>query len=349
MVPPTTSCRAGLLGTAILGTAIVAAVAPAARAADPYAGKTIEFVVGADAGGGYDIYARTLTRHLGRHIPGHPNIIVKNMPGAGSMRAGIYISTVAPKDGNALGAMMPGAIMGPLLEDRPNTQFDPTKVIYVGTADSGVRVCVTFQNSKIKTFADAQKSKTILGATAAGGATRDYAFLHNHTAGTKFEVVSGYQGTVDIALAMERGEVDGLCGWDWSSVKSQKSDWVRDRKINILVQVALEPEPELGRLGIPHIWQFVPRADDRKVAELVVSQQVFQRSYIAPPGTPAEQINILRAAFDATMKDAEFLADAEKMKLSITPLPGTKVQELIERLYKTPKDFIERAKAAIKP
>jgi tripartite-type tricarboxylate transporter receptor subunit TctC len=337
-----------MLGILIASTAVVIA-APPAQAADYYAGKTIELVVGADAGGGYDIYARTLARHLGRHIGGHPTVIVKNMPGAGSTRAGIYIGTVASKDGGALGAMMPGAIIGPLLDDRPNTQFDPTKVVYVGTADSGVRVCVTFQNSKIKTFADAQRTKTVLGATAAGGATRDYAYLHNHTASTKFEVVSGYQGTADIALAMERGEVDGLCGWDWSSVKSQKSDWLRDRKINILVQVALEPEAELTRLGVPHIWQFVSKPDDRKVAELVVSQQVFQRSYIAPPGTPAEQIAILRAAFDATMADPDFLADAEKMKLSITPLPGAKVQELIERLYKTPKDFVERAKAVIKP
>src|SRR6266699_3153338 len=160
---------------AILGAALVGSPA---LAADYYAGKSLEFVVGADAGGGYDIYARTVARHLGSHIPGKPTITVKNMPGAGSTRAGIYIGTVAPKDGTSLGALMPGAIMGPLLDDRPNTQFDPTKVIYIGTADSGVRVCVTFQNSKIKTFADAQKSKTILGATAAGGATRDYAYLH---------------------------------------------------------------------------------------------------------------------------------------------------------------------------
>jgi tripartite-type tricarboxylate transporter receptor subunit TctC len=330
--------------------AALVAIAPApSQAADYYAGKTIEFVVGADAGGGYDIYARTVARHMARHIPGSPTIIVKNMPGAGSTRAGVYIGTVAPKDGGSLGALMPGAIMGPLLDDKPNTQFDPTKVIYIGTADSGVRVCVTFQNSKIKTFEDAQKGKTILGATAAGGATRDYAYLHNKTAGAKFEVVSGYQGTVDIALAMERGEVDGLCGWDWSSVKSQKADWVRDRKLNLLVQVALDPEPELTRLGVPQIWQYVSRDDDRKVAELVVSQQVFQRSYIAPPGTGAEQIGILRTGFDATMKDEAFLTDAEKMRLSITPLSGAKVQELIDRLYKTPKALVDRAKTVIKP
>jgi tripartite-type tricarboxylate transporter receptor subunit TctC len=334
---------------ALTAAACAAALTAPTQAADYYAGKTIEFVVGGDAGGGYDIYARTVARHMNRHIPGNPNIIVKNMPGAGSSRAGIYISTVAPKDGGSVGALMPGAIIGPLLDDKPNLQFDPTKVIYIGTADSGVRVCATYQNSKIKTFEDAQKQKTILGASAAGGATRDYDFLLNKTAGAKFEVVSGYQGTVDIALAMERGEVDGMCGWDWSSVKSQKSDWVRDKKLNVLLQVALEPETELTKMGVPLVWKYVRNDEDRKVAELVVSQQVFQRSYIAPPGTPAEQINTLRTAFDATVTDPQFLADAEKMKISITPLSGAKVQALIEKLYATPKDLVERAKNVIKP
>jgi tripartite-type tricarboxylate transporter receptor subunit TctC len=343
------SSRTTTIHAALTATALAAALALPAHAADYYAGKTIEFVVGGDAGGGYDIYARTVARHMNRHIPGNPNIIVKNMPGAGSTRAGIYISTVAPKDGGSVGALMPGAIIGPLLDDKPNLQFDPTKVIYIGTADSGVRVCTTFQNSKIKTFDDAQKQKTILGASAAGGATRDYDYLLNKTAGAKFEVVSGYQGTVDIALAMERGEVDGMCGWDWSSVKSQKSEWVREKKLNILVQVALEPEAELTKMGVPLIWKYVTNGEDRKVAELVVSQQVFQRSYIAPPGTPAEQINILRAAFDATVADPQFLADAEKMKISITPLSGAKVQALIEKLYATPKELVERAKNVIKP
>ena len=328
---------------------VAAATGTPAPAAEYFSGKTVELVVGGDAGGGYDIYARTVARHLTRHIPGSPAIVVKNMPGAGSTRAGIYISTVAPKDGTSIAAMMPGAIIGPLLEDKTHPQFDPTRVRYIGTADSGVRVCTTFQNSKIKTFEDAQKNKTVVGASAAGGATRDYAYLHNHTAGTKFDVVSGYQGTVDIALAMERGEVDGVCGWDWSSVKSQKGDWVANKKLNVLVQVSLEPSTELLEMGIPSIWKFVPEGDERRVAELVVSQQVFQRSYIAPPGTPAPPIDILRKAFDDTMNDNAFRADAEKMKISITPLSGDKVQALIAKLYATPKALVERARNVIKP
>jgi tripartite-type tricarboxylate transporter receptor subunit TctC len=341
---PIMTPTAGLLA-AVAG----AALAMPAMAADYYAGKTVELVVGGDAGGGYDIYARVVARHLTRHIPGNPTIVVKNMPGAGSTRAGIYIGTVAPKDGTSIGAMMPGAIIGPLLDDKPSQQFDPTKVLYIGTADSGVRVCTTYETSKIKTFEDAQRQKVVLGASSAGGATRDYGYLHNHTAGTKFEIVTGYKGTVDVALAMERGEVDGMCGWDWSSVKSQKSDWVSGKKVNLLVQVSLDPLEELTERGVPHIWKFVTKDDDRKVAELVVSQQVFQRSYIVPSQTPAEALGILRTGFDATMKDAAFLADAEKMKISITPLSGTKVQDLIARLYATPKEFVERARVVIKP
>jgi len=332
-------------GAAIAG-AFAAAPAPAA---DYYAGRTIEFIVGGDSGGGYDVYARAVARHLAQHIPGKPTIVVKNMPGAGSTRAGIYISTVAPKDGSSLGALMPGAIIGPLLEDKPRTQFDPTKVVYIGTADSGTRICATFHTSKIKSFTDAQKNKAVAGATAAGGATRDYAYLHNHTAGTKFEVVAGYKGTVDIALAMERGEVDGLCGWDWSSVKSQKPDWVTGKKLNILVQAGLHPQQELTEMDVPQIWTFIKNDNDRKVAELVISQQVFQRSYIVPPGTPDEQIKILRTAFDATMQDPEFQADARKMQISITPLSGLQVQELVTKLYSTPRELVERARAVIKP
>jgi tripartite-type tricarboxylate transporter receptor subunit TctC len=340
---------ARLLPSLIAGSIVAALGAAPAGAQDVYAGRTIEFIVGGDSGGGYDIYARAVARHLARHIPGNPTIVVKNMPGAGSTRAGIYISTVAPKDGSSLGALMPGAIIGPLLEDKPKTQFDPTKVIYIGTADSGVRVCATFQKSKITTFAAAQKNKTILGASSAGGATRDYAYLHNHTAGTNFSVVAGYKGTVDIGLAMERGEVDGLCGWDWSSVKAQKADWLRDKKLNLLVQVGLQPQQELTKLGVPTIWSFIKDENNRRIAELVVSQQVFQRSYVVPPGTPPEQVKILRAGFDATVKDPQFLADAAKMRISITPLSGREVQELVAKLYTTPRDFVDRARAAIKP
>jgi tripartite-type tricarboxylate transporter receptor subunit TctC len=320
-----------------------------ASAADYYAGKTIDLLVGAPPGGGYDIYARLVGRHFGRHIPGQPTIVVKNMPGAGSAKAAQFISTMAPKDGTAIAGIMPGAIMGPLLDDRTDALFDPTKVLYVGTANSGTRVCVTLKGSKLETFDDALREKAVFGGVSTNDSTQEYGYLHKKTAGARYDVVSGYRGTPDIALAIERGELDGVCGWDWSSFKAQRPDWLRDNKVNVLLQVSLEPHPELTRMGVPTVWQYVKNEDDRKVVELVISQTVFHRSYIAPPGTPPEQLNTLRTAFDATMKDKDLLEEAEKLRIDIEPLSGAKVQELVDKLYATPKEIVERARQAIRP
>ena len=338
-----------------IGTLRVAAIAFAttlaapATAADYFAGKTIDLLVGAPPGGGYDIYARVVARHLGRNIPGQPTVVVKNMPGAGSAKAAQFIATIAPKDGTAMAGIMPGAIMGPLLDPRTEALFDPTKVMYVGTANSGTRVCVTLKGSKIATFDDARKVPAKFGGSAPNDSTYEYGYLHKHTSGAIYDIVSGYRGTQDMALAMERGELDGLCGWDWSSVKSQKPDWLRENKANVLLQVSLDPHPELTKMGVPTVFDHVKNADDRKVVELIISQTVFHRSYIAPPGTAPAQLAILRAAFDATMKDKQFLEDADKMRVDIDPLSGAKVQEVVAKLYATPSDVVERAKKAIRP
>jgi tripartite-type tricarboxylate transporter receptor subunit TctC len=318
-------------------------------AADYYAGKTIELIVGGGAGGGYDIYARTVARHLPRFIPGEPTVVVKNMPGAGSAKAAQYISTIAPKDGTAMGAIMPGAIMGPLLDDRVKPAFDPTKVRYIGTANSGTRVCLTMKNSKIKSFDDAQKMKTKFGGSGPNDSTYEYGYMHKHTSGAAWDIVSGYRGTPDMALALERGEIDGICGWDWSSFKSQKPDWLRDGKVNVLLQVSLEPHAELTKMGVPTVFKYVKTEQDRNVVELIISQTVFHRSYIAPPETPPEQLAVLRAAFDKTVADPQFLSDAEKVRIDIEPLSGGKVQDLVQKLYRTPKEIVERARKAIRP
>jgi tripartite-type tricarboxylate transporter receptor subunit TctC len=333
----------------LIAVALTATVAAPVSAADYYAGKTVDLIVGTPPGGGYDIYARAVARHIGRHIPGQPTIVVKNMPGAGSAKAAQFISMIAPKDGTAIAAIMPGAIMGPLLDERADALFDPTKVLYIGTANSGTRVCLTLKGSKITTFDDALKEKAVFGGVSTNDSTQEYGYLHKRTSGAKYDVVSGYRGTPDIALAIERGELDGVCGWDWSSFKAQKPDWLRDNKVNVLLQVSLDPHPELTQMGIPTVWQYVKNDDDRKVVQLVISQTVFHRSYIAPPGTPAPQLNILRAAFDATVQDKEFLEDAEKLRIDIAPLSGAKVQDLVTKLYATPKDIVERARTAIKP
>jgi tripartite-type tricarboxylate transporter receptor subunit TctC len=337
--------HAGLI--ALVATTALAA-APAS-AADFYAGKSIDLLIGAPPAGGYDIYARALARHYGQNIPGKPGIIAKNMPGAASGRAGGFVANIAPKDGTVIAALMPGAIMGPLLDEKAEALFDPTRVQYLGTANNGTRVCVARKESRIKTFDDVLTQKAVFGGVSANDSTRDYGYMHKHTSGALYDVIAGYNGTNDIGLAMERGEVDGACGWDWASFKSQRPDWLRDNKVNVLLQVALEPNAELTKMGVPHVWRYVKSEEDRKVVELIIGQQVFQRSYIAPPGVAPEQLSVLRKAFDDTMKDPQYLADADKMRIDISPLPGAQVQEIVQKLHATPKAIVEKARAAIRP
>jgi len=333
----------------LAGLIALAAPATSASAGDYYAGKSIDLLIGAPPGGGYDIYARALARHYGRHIPGQPIIVAKNMPGAASARAAGFISTLAPKDGTAIAALMPGGVVGPLLDEKAETLFDPTKVLYLGTANNGTRICVSRKDSKIKTFDDALTQKAAFGGVSTSDSTRGYGYMHKKTSGAQYDVVSGYSGTAEIALAMERGELDGVCGWDWASFKSQRPDWIRDHKANLLLQVGLEPNEELTRMGVPSVFKYITNEDDRKVVELIISQQVFQRSYIAPPGLPAELLDTLRSAFDATMRDQDFLHDAETIRIDISPLPGAKVQELVQKIYAAPKDIVARARQALNP
>ena len=334
---------------ALIALAALAALATPVSAGDDYAGNSLDLLMGAPPGGGYDIYARALARHYGRHISGQPTIVAKNMPGAASGRVAGFISAVAPKDGTAIAALMPGGVVGPLLDEKAETLFDPTKVLYLGSANNGTRVCVSRKDSKIRTFDDALTQKAVFGGVSTSDSTRGYGYMHKKTSGAKYDVVSGYSGTAEMALAMERGELDGVCGWDWASFKSQRPDWIRDNKVNLLLQVGLEPNEELTRMGVPSVFKYVTNEDDRKVVELIISQQAFQRSYIAPPGLPAEQLETLRSAFDATMRDPDFLTDAETIRIDISPLPGAKVQELVQRIYAAPKDIVARARQALNP
>src|SRR5262249_39529626 len=199
------------------------------------------------------------------------------------------------------------------------------------------------------TFEDALAQTAKFGGASTNDSTYEYGYLLKHTAGARYDVVPGYRGTPDMALAIERGELDGVCGWDWSSFQAQKPDWLRDNKAIVLLQVSLDPHPELTRMGVPTVFRYLKSDDQRKVVELVISQTVFLRSYIAPPATPPEQLGILRAAFDAAMADKELLDEAEKLRIDIAPLSGAKVQEVVQKLYASPKDIVERARQAIRP
>jgi tripartite-type tricarboxylate transporter receptor subunit TctC len=319
------------------------------QAADFYAGKTIELLIGAPPGGGYDIYGRVVARHITRHIPGNPTIVPKNMPGAGSARAAGFIANIAPKDGTVIANIMPGAVIGPVLDPKAKKLFEPTKVMYIGNVNNGVRVCVSGKHSKIKTFDDARKMKAKFGAGAKNDSTHDYGYMHRKLTGAKWDLVTGYKGTRDLTVALERGEIDGFCGFDWASLKSQKPDWVRDKVVNVLIQDAIESLDELNKLGVPHIMKYVKDDTTRKVVELILSQQVFHRSFIAPPGTTPANLAILRKAFDETMKDPQFLAEAKKLRIDVAPLTGARVQKVVANLYAAPHDVVELARQAINP
>ena len=330
-----------------LGVAAAWLVAPAARAADFYAGKTINFIIGSDAAGGYDVYARAIARHLSRFIPGHPNIVPQNMPGAGSAKAAAFLFRLAPKDGTTIGALFPVVIIDPLLQKKGAGQYDATKFVYLGTADSDARICATGPKSKITTFQQAQTEKTVIGATQGGGSTSDYAFMIKNAAGAQFNVVNGYAGSATILVAIERGEADGICGLDWSSFKTQRSQWVEEKTAHVILQAATKPNAELDGMKVPHVKDFVKNDLDKQAVSLVISQQAFSRPYVAPPGVPAEQTKILRDAFTAVLHDPQFLADAKNARLSINPGTGEEVQQAVAKLYAASGEVVQRAKQLI--
>ncbi len=341
----TRTLRAVLAGAAALG---LIAAGGAAQAQDMYAGKTVNLVVGSAPGGGYDTYARLFSRHLGDYLPGKPNVVVQNMPGAGSARAAGHVFAAAPKDGMTLALIQPGAVVGPLFDKDVKPTYDANKLIYLASADSGTRVCVTLPNSRIKTFRQAQTEKVIAGAAGRGASSFDYANLHKNMSGAMFAVVPGYKGMADILLAMERAEIDTVCGFDWSSIKAQRPNLVRDKTINVLVQASVEKNEELDALGVPNIMDFTKGDDNRAVVELIVAQQFFGRPFVMGPGNPAESVKLMRAALNAVMKDEKLLAEAEKMGVDITPATGERVQEVVEKMYATPQRILDLAAKAIR-
>jgi tripartite-type tricarboxylate transporter receptor subunit TctC len=329
---------------------LAAAVASSANAqTNFYAGKTIELLVGAPPGGGYDIYGRVVARHIARHIPGNPSIVPKNMPGAGSAIAAGHIAKRAPRDGTVIANIMPGAVIGPLLDPTAPKLFNPTEVMYIGNVNNGVRVCVSRANSVFNTFDYAPTKQATFAGAGKNDSTHDYGYLHTHTTGAIWKMVLGYKGTSDLSLALERGEIDGFCGFDWASLKSQRPNWVRDKTVHVLIQDAIEPLDELTQLGVPHIMKYAPDETTRKVLRFILSQTVFHRSFIAPPGTDPAHLAILRKAFDETMADPQFLADANKLRIDVAPLSGVRVQQVVQELYDAPHEVVELARKAINP
>ena len=331
-----------MAGSVIAVIAILASTALAtAQTADKFKGKIFEVVVGYDTGGGYDIYARALARHIGKHLPGNPTVIVKNMPGAQTRTAANYIYNVAPKDGTVIATIARGLPTEELLGSG-GIRFESAKFNWIGSMNNEVSVGVAWHTSPIQTFEDTKKREMVVGGIADSVL---FAQVMNAILGTKFKTITGYKSGGEIGLAMQRGEVEGRMGWSWSSVVSMNPEWIREGKIRNLVQFSTSKHADLP--NVPLVTELAGSDADRALLELVFSRQVIGRPFIAPPGLDPETVDVLRKAFDDTMRDPAFLAEMQKANLEVNPISGKDVQELINRLFKTPPAVLERAKQII--
>ena len=310
-----------------------------------YKGKNVDLYIGYSVGGGYDLYARMLARHMGKHIPGNPTVIPKNMEGAGSLRLANWLYNVAPKDGATLGTIGRGTGFDPLLGNK-GAQFDGTKFTWIGSANNEVSVCVAWHTTGITKFEELQNKELVVGGTSASADTDQFPKITNGVLGTKMRIITGYPGGNDIGLAMERGEVQGRCGWSWSSVKSTHQQWYDQKKFYILVQLALNKHPELP--NVPLITDLAKNDEQRQILKLIFARQVMGRPFLAPPDVPPDRAEALRKAFINTLADKEFLADAAKSQLEINPVPGDQIEKLVKELYATPPEVAQRAAELLK-
>src|SRR5215468_10176636 len=327
--------RAALCAAAVLWSP----AAPAQGAAAVFKDKTVDIYTGYTVGGGYDLYTRLLARHIGKHLPGNPTVVPKNMEGAASVRLANWLYNVAPKDGTAFGTIGRGTALDPLL-GQPGAQFDGTRFNWIGSANDEVSVCVAWHTTGFATFDDLVKKELLIGGTGPGDDTVQFPKVLVGVLGAKLRIIAGYPGGNDAVLAMERGELQGRCGWSYSSIKAAHPDWLAQKKIAILVQFALAKHPELA--DVPLVIDLAKTEDQRQLLKFVFARQVMGRPYLAPPGVPPATVAALRRAFMETMADKDFLADAARGKLEITPVSGERIQELVAELYKTPPELTKR-------
>ena len=329
----------------LLAAATAILIVPLAygQPAEPFfARKTVTIYVGYTAGGSYDLYARLIARHLGKHIPGNPTVVAQNMPGAGSMKAANYVYQVAPRDGTALGVIVESAALEQALGNSA-VQYDAAKFTYVGRVATSNNIFMQWHTSKVQSIADSQRIESTLAGTGPGSIAETIPRLFNAIIGTKFRLVGGYPASTEGMLAMERGEVDGT-GSSWAAVSVTKQDWLRQKKIRIILQT--QPERHQDLPDAPSITEYGNTPDDRLVTALYASGSGVGRSLIGPPDIPADRLKILRDAFNAMVKDPDLVADIKKLNVELAPLPGERVQDLIVRTLNAPASVRERAKVA---
>lgn len=334
--------------TLIVSTAIIlaqclgSASALAAGPADFYKAHSVTMLVGYGPGTGYDVYARALTRHYEKHIPGTPKIVVKNMPGASSLKMLNYLANVSKRDGSELGAPARGLFFEPLFGNK-KAQFDPLAFTFIGSIGKATPLCFTWHTSGISSIEQAKAKSVVVGATGGPSNSNIYPRILNGILGTKFKIIKGYKGSGAIGMAMERAEVQGYCSFGWASIKSARSNWIEKKQINILLQIALKPHPELP--NVPLVMDLVKDDGDRKALELSFAQSEMARPIAGPRNVPKDRADALRAAFLETMKDPKFLSDAKKNGIEIDPISGAEIRALISRVYATPKEIVKRVMA----
>jgi tripartite-type tricarboxylate transporter receptor subunit TctC len=326
--------------TVLLG---LVAAAPAQDVASFYAGKTIRLVVGVDVGSGYDVNARLLARHMGKHIPGNPAFIVQNQPGAGSVTMTSQLYATGPFDGTAIGAAFAGMPTIPLLQPGAS-RFDPTKLIWLGNTNRETHVTYVWHTAPIQSLEEARARELIMGAQAPGSSQVDFPLVADALLGFKFKIVAGYQSTSKINLALESGEVQGTIA-AWTTLKTLSSAWLADKKIKIIAQWALRPNAELP--GIPNVLDVAKTDAERDALRLVLARLDVGRPFFLPPDVPPERVAALRAAFDATMKDPDYRAEAEKLKIDVDPLTGAELATLVAQVAQTPPETVARVRAAL--
>jgi tripartite-type tricarboxylate transporter receptor subunit TctC len=308
--------------------------------------RSLTIYVAGTAGGGIDLYARMLGRHLGKHIPGNPTVNVQDMPGAGGIRAANFLAETAPKDASALATFPGGPLIEPLIGAR-NPGYDMSQFQWIGAISRDVSVCVSWAGGPFARIDDARKQEMIVAGTGAGSETDTIPVILNEVMGTKFRVITGYLGSKETFMAIENGETHGRCGLTYSSLKASKPDWLKDKRVNILMQMGLEKSPELP--DVPLASDLIAKAEDRQLLDLLITGTSVGRPIAAPPGTPPARLAVLRRAFDETMKDPALLEEGRAMQAEISPTSGAEVQKIITRLYATPPAVVARAKRLLEP
>ena len=333
--------RFGRIAAAVGAMLVMTAAAQAQSAADFYKGKQITLIVGNDAGGGHDVFARVFANHYGRHLPGNPNIVVQNMPGASGIVAANHMANVAPKDGLVIAAIYPANVIEPLLTSSAQIRYDPRTLGWIGNIAALNNTCFTWKDSPVKTLADAKTREVITASGSPTSSSSVFPNVLNQLLGTKFKVITGYPNN-GMKLAVERGEVEGICGWGFDTLMASVPSWVEEKQINFLAQSGLEKVKELP--DVPMVSDFATGAD-KAVFRMLDIRTALGRPYLAPPGVPADRLAALRDGFDRTMRDPAYLADAKKAKQDVNPTDHKGMMAVVQEAYAMPKEVLDKVAA----